>query len=355
MPKRPFDHTTYDRKHFETITQYVKRIKRIYARTIRDAVLISQNIRLADGQLFSFEANQVLKQQADLLFQAMYTEMLKTINAGTNEVWLISALKNDDLVKSVLDTTKLSESVLSRYLNRNLSALSAFQNRKVGGMGLSERIWKQTQQFRSELEFGLDIGIGEGKSAAALARDLQQNMIDPDRLFRRVRDKHGNLVLSKAAKNFNPGQGVYRSSYKNALRLTRTEINMSYRTADYERFQQLDFVVGYEVKRSNNLTTCDVCGPLAGKYPKTFRFIGWHSNCRCFVVSILATNKVMNELELKLLNDEPTADFKSSNEVKNVHPGYLKWIKENNSRILRAKSVPYFIRDNPQYSGLRIG
>ena len=355
MAKKPFDHTSYDRKHFETIEQYVKRIKRIYARTIRDAVLIAQNVRLFEGQLFSFEANQVLKHQADLLFKSMYTEMLKSINTATGEVWLISSLKNDDLVKSVLDTTKLSENVLSRYLNRNLSALSSFQNRKVGGMGLSERIWKQTQQFRSELELGLDIGIGEGKSAASLARDLQQNMVDPDRLFRRVRDKHGNLVLSKAAKNFNPGQGVYRSSYKNSMRLARTEINMGYRTADYERFQQLDFVVGYEVKRSNNLTTCDVCGPLAGKYPKTFKFISWHSNCRCYVVSILATNKEMNELELKLLNDEPTSDFRSTNQVQNVHPGYTKWIKDNNARILRAKSVPYFIRDNPQYSGLRVG
>jgi hypothetical protein len=37
------------------------------------------------------------------------------------------------------------------------------------------------------------------------------------------------------------------------------------------RWQSLDFVVGYEIRRSNNPDQmCEQCKQLAGKYPKSF-------------------------------------------------------------------------------------
>ena len=65
----------------------------------------------------------------------------------------------------------------------------------------------------------------------------------------------GKLALSKNAKAFHPGQGVYRSSYKNAMRLTRTETNAAYRLADQDRWQRMDFVVGMRVHKSKNHPT----------------------------------------------------------------------------------------------------
>jgi hypothetical protein len=82
----------------------------------------------------------------------------------------------------------------------------------------------------------LDSGLRDGTPAIETAQELKQYLKYPDRLFRRVRDKHGALHLSKAAAAFNPGRGVYRSSFKNARRLTATETNMAYRTADHERY-----------------------------------------------------------------------------------------------------------------------
>jgi hypothetical protein len=125
-----------------------------------------------------------------------------------------------------------------------MEALKAFQERKINGLGLSDRVWNYSRQLKGELELGIDIALGEGRSAAQLSRDLRQYLQNPDKLFRRVKDKHGILHLSKNAQKYHPGPGVYRSSYKNAMRLTRTEINMAYRVADYEKYQQLDFVTG---------------------------------------------------------------------------------------------------------------
>jgi hypothetical protein len=74
---------------------------------------------------------------------------------------------------------------------------------------------------------------------------------------------------------------------------------MAYRTSDYTRRQQLDFVVGIEVRLSNNHTIngvpfTDICDDLKGKYPKTFKFTGWHPLCRCYAVSVLKTEEEMD-------------------------------------------------------------
>lgn len=204
-----------------------------------------------------------------------------------------------------------------------------------------------------DIESALEIGIKSGQPASAIARDLKQYLKEPDKLFRRVRDKDGVLHLSSRAKEYHPGQGVYRSSYKNALRLAATECNMAYRESDYERWQQLDFVVGIEVKLSNNHTLnghpfTDICDDLAGRYPKDFKFRGWHPFCRCHAVSILKTNEeIMADNKRILEGKEPLET--SVNSVTEMPAGFKQWTEDNKDRILAADkhgTLPYFIKDN---------
>ncbi|MDR1881622.1 MAG: hypothetical protein LBR26_02425 [Prevotella sp.] len=201
----------------------------------------------------------------------------------------------------------------------------------------------------------MDLGLRDGLPAAEIARELKQYLRYPDKLFRRVRDEHGQLHLSQAAKNFHPGQGVYRSSYKNAMRLARTETNMAYRTSDYTRWQQLDFVVGIEIRLSNNHTLngvpfTDICDELKGRYPKTFKFTGWHPQCRCHAVSILKTEEEMEAGNERIMEGgEPGTD--SVNAVGDVPENFRKWVADNAGRIERAEqrgTLPYFIRDNKE-------
>ncbi|MDR3245057.1 MAG: hypothetical protein LBT50_01330, partial [Prevotellaceae bacterium] len=68
------------------------------------------------------------------------------------------------------------------------------------------------------------------------------------------------------------------------------------RKSVHERWKGLDFVVGIEVKLSNNHTLngvpfTDICDELKGKYPKSFKFVGWHPQCRCSALSILMTEE----------------------------------------------------------------
>jgi predicted RNA-binding protein YlxR (DUF448 family) len=336
--------------------QYIRYVMRQYDVTADELVKATRHVALTGGKgkVFSFNDFPSLKGIADKEFKNFAKSLLSIINTATEAEWIKACKDVDAEIDRIMKTAAISKERLKSYGDRNLTALTEFQTRKFNGMNLSDRVWNYTEQFRQEIELALDIGIGEGKSAAELSRDVRQYLREPDKLFRRVRDKHGDLVLSKAAKAYNPGRGVYRSSFKNARRMTATETNIAYRTADHTRWQNFDFVVGFEVKLSNNHTIngkpfTDICDVLAGKYPKDFKFVGWHPLCRCFAVPILITQKEMIERNRAAMAGEDVSEMRSVNAVGEVPEGFKKWVDDNRERIEKAKkrgTLPYFLRDN---------
>lgn len=314
---------------------------------VKELAMLATGVNFNPNKPFTFADYPGAYQKSKSLFSQMANSVTATVLRGDKEEWLAAASNNDRLIDVISSSSRVERKLLEQYLDRNLEALTAFQNRKTDGLGLSDRIWRQTQQFKGEMEMGIDLGLGDGRSAAQLSRDLRSYLKEPDKLFRRVRDKHGALHLSRAAQNFNPGQGVYRSSYKNAMRLARTEINMAYRESDFHRWQELDFVVGYEIRLSNNPNHCPMCEALQGRYPKDFKFTGWHPHCRCRAIPIMKTDEEMDDDIGRMLNGEPMLPSdQSTNSVTSMPDGFNKWIQDNGDRIKGAKSTPYFIRDN---------
>jgi len=186
---------------------------------------------------------------------------------------------------------------------------------------------------------------------------VRKYLQQPEKLFRRVRDKHGVLHLSKNAAAYHPGRGVYRSSYKNAIRLTGTETNIAYRSADHAAYQGLDFVVGIEIKLSGNHPVTDICDTLKGRYPKTFKWTGWHPACRCYQVPILKTEEEFwADMDNILSGGEPTDG--SVNAVGGIPANFTAWMGQNAGRINQSfanGTLPFFLRYNSgllQNSGL---
>ena len=341
-------------RHNKRINQYIRKVANLYGVTIDDIVSAVRQIELSPDRGFSFDDFPSLKGKTDKIFDKFSKSLHELINSATEAEWIKAGKEVDTAINKLMDTTRIDKKRLQGYGDRNLKALGAFQNRKTNGMNLSDRVWKQTAQFRQELEMSLDIGIGEGRSAAQLSRDVRQYLNHPDKLFKRVRNKHGNLVLSKAAKLYHPGQGAYRSSFKNARRMTATETNMAYKESDNLRWQKLDFVVGVKIQLSNNHTIngrpfSDICDTLAGKYPKDFKFTGWHPLCRCFAIPIMMTTDEIIETNQMLMNGEDISGFKSKNQVNDVPANFKTWVKDNADRIERAKNKPYFIQNNGDY------
>lgn len=348
MPKT-FTIGTYDKKHKENLAKRARKVQQLYDAAIkRIAQAAAPSLFDADPKKeFHFEDFPALKKEMEALMQDLGSSLQANIEDGDQESWTLSNTKNDAMVDSIIGKKKLPAKTVKAWKHPHLEALNAFIARKEAGMNLSRRVWNLTQQFKSEMELALELGMGEGKSAAALSRDVRKYLVEPNKLFRRVRDKSGALRLSKAAAAYHPGQGVYRSSYKNALRMTATENNIAYRTADHNRWQALPFVIGIEIHISNNHPTEDICDLFDGKrFPKDFKFTGWHPWCRCYAVSVLASQEEMDAYTTAIMNGEDVSHWKFTGQVEKMPKEFDKWMKDNQQRIASAKNMPYFIKDN---------
>ena len=350
MPKP----TDYDKTHLRNMAAIGTRIDRIFKKAAEEAAKIGVSIKktLPEDRIFSFDDYPETRKQIERLMTALQESMETTIVNGVRSAWTLSNNKNNALVSRIFGERvgDLSKEQYRRYFSTNGAALDAFLGRKEQGLNLSDRVWRYTNAFKHEIELGLDLGIRSGESAASMTRSLRQYLQYPDKLFRRVRDKHGNLRLSKAAQAFHPGRGVYRSSYKNARRLACTETNIAYRTSDHLRWQQMDFVVGIEIKLSNNHTLngvplTDICDTLKGRYPKDFKFVGWHPHCRCHVVTVLKTEEEMQQDTQRILAGEKPKKG-SVNDVRDVPAAFKDWVEEHADRIEMGGKLPYFLQDN---------
>ena len=260
------------------------------------------------------------------------------IYSGTSEEWKNSNEVQDLLANKVLQTygATIGKEKYEILYQPNNDALKAFQQRKDKGFTISDKLWNQSTLYKQELEEAISCAIQKGTSAITLSKQISKYLLDFPQLQKDYKERFGKASRAMDCE--------YRS-----IRLAASEINMAYRQAENLRWQQLDFVVGYEIKLSNN-HTCngnpfqDICDILAGKYPKDFQWTSWHPLCRCYKIPILKTEEEFWEWDGR--NEATTA---SVNEVKDVPDAFKKWINENIQRAKSWDSAPYFIRDNDKY------
>ena len=58
--------------------------------------------------------------------------------------------------------------------------------------------------------------------------------------------------------------------------------HIAYRYADYERNQDLPFVLGIEIRKPHHRE--DICDHPNGPYTKDFKFVGWHPHYHLFFI-----------------------------------------------------------------------
>ena len=356
MLKKKIDYDKAAKMLFSRTEHYADNVRRLYA-TATDELLKLSAMKASNGAsaAFSFSDSKRLSEQANAILRALYSSVYNEIKGGVIAEWGNANKSCDALITSIFGKKVKEDNHYARFFARNKESVDAFFKRKseYGGLNLSQRVWKYVGDFKTEMEMALSVAMGEGKSAATISREVRKYLQRPDMMFRRFRvktgeqdifDADGNVVGKESVygrvwkrkvvdavtgnvswqtvnlKDYSFGRGVYRSSYKNAMRLARTETNMAYRTADQERWQQLDFVIGYRVVLSDNHPEPDICNDLSAKrgekgsrgvYPKDFVFKGWHPQCRCYVVPILADEKEFDKIQEAILNDEPIPERKS--------------------------------------------
>ena len=357
-----FNPKPFNRKLTLYLARQEKKIEDLINTSVNDIVRRTTLVNAPSDRDFFFRDYPALSKTVDNTLRRLSRDLTGLVMSGAEWSWDLANRKNDDMVSRLLKSIgvgRVPADAVVRWNQKNLPALEAFENRRIGGMGLSDKVWAYTKGIKGDLELALDLGIGEGMGAGRLARSVRQYLNEPDRLYRRVRDEKGVLRLSKSASNYHPGQGVYRSSYKNAKRLAVNETNMAYRTADHDRVQQIDFILGIEVHLSKNHTCLDshgvpqpfhdICDELQGPYPKWFVFKGWHPNCRCYVTTILPDQDEFVKY-LAAMDENGNSTYELKGAVTEINPAMTKWLQENEERILNAKSLPYWLKDNPSIS-----
>lgn len=396
MPKKKIDYDKAAKMLFSRTEHYADNVRRLYA-TATDELLKLSAMKVSNGvsAAFSFSDSKRLSEQANAILRALYSGVYNEIKGGVIAEWGNANKSCDALITSIFGKKVKEDNHYARYFARNKESVDAFFKRKseYGGLNLSQRVWKYVGDFKTEMEMALSVAMGEGKSAATISREVRKYLQRPDMMFRRFRvktgeqdifDADGNVVGKEPVygrvwkrkvvdavtgnvswqtvnlKDYSFGRGVYRSSYKNAMRLARTETNMAYRTADQERWRQLDFVIGYRVVLSDNHPEPDICNDLSAKrgekgsrgvYPKDFVFKGWHPQCRCYVVPILADEKEFDKIQEAILNDEPIPESKSV--IREPNKYFQDWWKSNKNRVVEAQSLPYWVKDNPKYTKIK--
>ncbi len=369
MPK---GNSRYDTEHLRNISSYQRQIDEIFKAADEEAARIvkASKAEYDPDKPFSFDDYPSVRKRVDKMTADLSSRVERTIVNGIKAQWELSNRKNDDLVETVtgLKADDFPSDQRRRWFATNESARDAFIKRERAGMDLSTEVWKRETELSADLSLKdfhdrLERGMTEGMSADEMSRELRDYLKHPTKLFRRVQDERGVLTISRNAAVFHPGRGVYRSSYMNARRLAATETNMAYRSADHERWKNLDFVVGIEIGTSNNHTTKtssgktvelrDICDELAGRYPKDFKFVGWHPHCRCIATTILKTEEEMAADTERILNgEEPLPAKDSENYEGSVSEKFDRWVMSNLKRIEEARNkgtLPYFLKDNEEY------
>ena len=283
MPELSF----YDKQHIQKVAAQQAVIANIFNQFI---LSVSPYLRMWDdaGKNNVWLRNQGIENAVDRELLNLESMLYANISAFQKDGWERAERKNDDFISQFIKGMSISSATKDGMFSHSLSAFEALKNDiDANGFKLSDRVWNITQQTKSQLEFYLDSGVVAGRNSNGISSDIRQILQNPQKRFRRIRNEKGELVLSQPMKDYHPGQGVYRSAYKNALRTSATTTNTAYRSADYERWSKQDFILGIEIHRSaNNRGPCKICDAMVGKYPKTFKFTGFHPFCICFATPI---------------------------------------------------------------------
>ena len=277
----------YDKQHIQKVAAQQAVIANIFNQFI---LSVSPYLRKWSdaGKNNVWISNQGIESAVDRELLNLESMLYANISAFQKDGWERAERKNDDFISQFIKGMSISSVTKDGMFAHSLSAFEALKNDiDANGFKLSDRVWNITQQTKSQLEFYLDSGVVAGRNANGISSDIRQILQNPQKRFRRIRNEKGELVLSQPMKDYHPGQGVYRSAYKNALRTSATTTNTAYRSADYERWSKQDFILGIEIHRSaNNRGPCKICDAMVGKYPKTFKFTGFYPFCICFATPI---------------------------------------------------------------------
>lgn len=332
----------FDNVHRQNIEKRLRNVKKLFNDLIGD---ISCEFRYLEKQKGIFSFNKLSRKRViNRLFFRFKESLLRKIEQGIEEGWMLANEKMKDIELSLLNNIEKSISV-DDFENRllkinnesgNKKLLEKFKSRTFNNLTLSQRVNFLTLQIKKELEYAIDLHFQEVKTSIELERMLRKSILNPEKLYRGMSLKYGASIEKNERK-------MYRSSLKNAMRLTGNEINTAYRESEQIRINANADVVGVEIHLSPQHIISDMCDELAGKYPKDFIWSKWHVNCKCHRRMIM---KKEEELIKEINQGITNPPSKSVNYIGEIPNNFHRWVKENEPKMVKWKRKPEFLEMN---------
>lgn len=339
---------------------YNRRLGMLYSSYIKKlASLDYVDDVLENDILFNFDNYPTLRKRLDDIFNDYYANSMLCIKSGiTDGVALAYNHDNADLS----GFSVMSDKALSAARKTAAETFIASRLHSDKGLNLAQRIWNYCQQTKSEFEVAMSNviadGMKDGTSAEDIGRQIRQYLKEPDMMYRRyhtvqrlangqkkdvVTWRRKRIIDGKVRFVEEPlekvGQGVYRSSRMNALRVARTEINAAYHTTRNERWANEPFIIGQHIHVSpqhDPEEDADICDELEGYYPKDFVWNSWHPQCMCTSDPVMISGDEREQFYKRLLNGEDMSNYVSPNRIEDVPDQYKRYIEDNADKIVDA-------------------
>ena len=206
-------------------------------------------------------------------------DLLKKLQSKESvEAWAVSEAEQ----KAILAKTSVTFKTIFDRVTKRMISQKLFTNRPGGvarsGISLSRRVWDLRDAHLRRLRAIIAAGIAAGRPATAIASDIKAMT-------------HVGQISTAGRASSEPGRGVYKSAYKNALRVARTETNNAYVDAEMEYAKHKGYSKMWNVSVGHRFSdSCDdlagrIFGPdemedLANLYPQ-------HPACACFLTTVL--------------------------------------------------------------------
>lgn len=366
------DYNTIRKELLVRTAKYIREVDDLYDSALKKVARLFVDVDIDETEPFSFDRYGKF-QQVDEIMTTLEKRIQSIVEEGIKKEFAKSYRNIDELIDEVVKG-EVSERIVKRLspkITSNVAAKTYIKATASGNITASTKVWNGA--VLGQMESAVHDAMLEGMPAARMATHIKQFLEQPDEFFRRYRIKVGEDASGKSMygrkwkkritlpdgshkwkdadpRDYPSGKGVYHSSYKNALRYASTSTNIAYRTGDYQRYQDLPFVIGIEIKTSQtNHNVSDICDELKGKYPKDFKWTGWHPNCRCYQVPILAKQSEVDEMVDDILDGGDGTNVKCDGVVTKLPSNFKDWVLNNVSRLIqseKAGTTPYFIRDN---------
>jgi hypothetical protein len=168
--------------------------------------------------------------------------------------------------KPGVKTSSAKWTTIGQQIIRNVA------KKNLQGLTVSDRIWDLTTRAEADLKRIIGNGIGQGNSPYEISKRIEK-YVSPE-------------VGMADELGIQTGPGVYRSPYRNAMRLARTETNRAYSQASAKFAENKPWVQGMMVTLSPDHDVEDECDDLANGdvlTPEEFAdTIPAHPHCMCY-------------------------------------------------------------------------